>query len=915
MPVILSGYLLATGYSGPAQGQADTTKRFDRYGEPLPEGAVARLGSSQTIPPGELTSVAVSPDGTVAATGLSEYGRGHSIHVWGTATGQTIGRLARAGSRVTALCFGPGGHTLFAGYGRRIAARDASTGKEIWEQACIKDDSFHGDPDAELIVPIKDRLLVVFGGKLLCTVRGEHFESRFYHRQNAVRFLDAKTGRLLSVPTALESTVHAEVRVPLLFHDVAVSPDGKYVALLVGQADPKPGFEGSPEDQFNHTHGRLHIVETGSGKVIHAFPATAGVWYGLTFSGDRQKLAFAAGKDIGVVHIAEGRLDLLTAALPSVYPDDLVHRRAGRSWFAFQDGNKRLAVRLPDNSTQVWDVRSRRQVDPADLPWYLFETAKAGNFIASVRSNQLRVLDLRSGHVLPAFEGHRQVPLVRFALQLPDTFLSIDGTLAIQWDTRAWTAREYAMPPEGGFWRGWFYRQLVATRFDDGVSVEKGLYVRLRGDRSELRAVKDDRLVRRLAPRVRGRLVCFSATGNRFVTCDEGVYRFFDVATGKCLAEVPDKPVPGSLHDSPMLSSRGALFAMGTDDGRIHLFEVSSGKFLRTLPPASSAEWGYGGDSRKFQFSGDEKLFISEVHRYTDDERQPAATVGVALWDVSTDKLFREVVTRVQHRPFRGFLEGCTFSALTLSPDHRLIAFSEKDRKTIDIWEVASGTKRGELPGHAGAVADLAFSPDGRLLASSSEDTTILIWDVNRPFRPGKFPKSLTEQEMFVHWQTLLYADAEQADTAIWSLVHAPGDSLQFLRKQIRPVALPDRERVQSSLRALDSTDFKTRSEAEAELERHGERVLKELEATLKQKNSMDKQRCLERLLDKARRAALPFDTRERIGQWRALEVLERIGTPEAKHLVRELADGAPGAVLTEVAKSVLARMESPTKP
>jgi WD40 repeat protein len=52
----------------------------------------------------------------------------------------------------------------------------------------------------------------------------------------------------------------------------------------------------------------------------------------------------------------------------------------------------------------------------------------------------------------------------------------------------------------------------------------------------------------------------------------------------------------------------------------------------------------------------------------------------------------------------------------------------------IEIWEVASGQKRGELTGD-GPIADLAFSPDDRFLASSSDDTTILIWDLKRPLQ------------------------------------------------------------------------------------------------------------------------------------------------------------------------------------
>src|SRR5262249_34892283 len=133
-------------------------------------------------------------------------------------------------------------------------------------------------------------------------------------------------------------------------------------------------------------------------------------------------------------------------------------------------------------------------------------------------------------------------------------------------------------------------------------------------------------------------------------------------------------------------------------------------------------------------------------------------------------------------------------------------------------WEVASGTRRGELRGHEGAVASLSFSADDRQLASGSTDTTILIWDVNRPLQPAKFKERLTATELAAHWQALAQPDAAKADTAIWSLAKAPQDSVPFLKKQLRPVARPDPKRVRQLLADLDSPQFKVRARAEAEI-------------------------------------------------------------------------------------------------
>jgi WD40 repeat protein len=53
---------------------------------------------------------------------------------------------------------------------------------------------------------------------------------------------------------------------------------------------------------------------------------------------------------------------------------------------------------------------------------------------------------------------------------------------------------------------------------------------------------------------------------------------------------------------------------------------------------------------------------------------------------------------------------------------------------TVKLWDVASGTSVNTLKGHVRDVTAVAFSPDGKTLASGSRDKTIKLWDV----APGK---------------------------------------------------------------------------------------------------------------------------------------------------------------------------------
>jgi WD40 repeat protein len=244
------------------------------------------------------------------------------------------------------------------------------------------------------------------------------------------------------------------------------------------------------------------------------------------------------------------------------------------------------------------------------------------------------------------------------------------------------------------------------------------------------------------------------------------------------------------------------------------------------------------------------------------------------------------------------------FSSQTFSPDGQMLAW--RWGKTVNLMEPTTGRKLASFSGHMSSVGPLAFSADGRLLVSASIDTTALVWDVAR-FQHSGPAICLSTREQQARWADLASRDAAKAYRAIGVL--AASHSASFLRTQLHrvpPGIAAARKRFPALLIDLGSERLAVREKARLELEKLGDWIEPDLRRVLARPRSLEVHLRVKRLLAKLDGVA---PSPEVLRVLRAVEVLERMGSAEARKVLRELAKGETDNPLVQEARAALDRL------
>jgi hypothetical protein len=167
----------------------------------------------------------------------------------------------------------------------------------------------------------------------------------------------------------------------------------------------------------------------------------------------------------------------------------------------------------------------------------------------------------------------------------------------------------------------------------------------------------------------------------------------------------------------------------------------------------------------------------------------------------------------------------------------------------------------------------------------------------------------LTAEQLPAVWADFIQLDdagTKKAQDGVRALIAVPQLAVPFVRERVKQVPVPDKKRLGLLIADLESSDFRTREAATRELEKLGPLAAPALEKKLTEKLGLETQRRVESILQHAERTVL---TTEEMRGIRAVEVLQGIGSEGAIAVLKDLAKGADGAVLTIRARQALASL------
>ncbi len=231
--------------------------------------------------------------------------------------------------------------------------------------------------------------------------------------------------------------------------------------------------------------------------------------------------------------------------------------------------------------------------------------------------------------------------------------------------------------------------------------------------------------------------VLFSPDGTQLAVLGYGrPLGLWDVASGKQIHQFHERD---SQPDGAAFSPDGTLLAEG--DTAVRLWDTRTGALRRALPAAEASQRAvvFTPDGNTLISAGHDKLIhlwnphtgesLGKLEGHDASAFRLAITKdGKTLASTGDDKVIR-FWDLARRKPVLE-IKGLDYVVeLAFSPDGRSLASAEESHGPARVWDVRTGQERFRLGDDASRGKAVAYSPDGVLLASGHSDGAIRLWD------------------------------------------------------------------------------------------------------------------------------------------------------------------------------------------
>lgn len=687
------------------------------------------------------TRMVFSADGKLLATGTY---RSNTIKLWETATNRKLRDLSSSGQATVALA--PA--IAFSRDSRFIAASSSDNSVTVWDVLSGRELHRLGGAGHGSIM-----------GSLGVFFIGFASDNRLVTVSDAARVWDLSSGRELR---SLEIGMQGVAAINGSDGGMTLSPDGTQLAFLSEDVDMEvrvveldSGREVRrvklPEDRIDSAqvsvspdrrllvagiHNRRFKLWDLTARKDHELGPTSKEFCQVKFSRDGRLLALSDNYTVRLWDVATVR------ELPAVKVPNSGAFPQSDAYIAFSDDGKRIATGGFDTDIIVWETETGKR-----LSNLIGRANMAYNVVFSSDGNELTSggrtrWDLRTGR------GVRITPDTgekTYGVATPDGRLVVVRKAS----TNVLTVIEspsgkhlFTLTPsdEAGIVQRTRFSAdsamlaVVYSVVEDQRPTQTGSFTR--GAQIKIWDLKSGRELRSLTPSQIPMDAEFSADGRAIaVIGGMGQVSLWDVQSGSRLRDLTSSPMatfmppatikPGQMPTMPNMSeiaamvtnTLGAMSAGTMGQTVTSLAFTGDGRLLATGGVESKANIDLAammsGAMNQRPKKGSKTPDPADMMR----DLKVEAVGQVQLWDVTTG---RPIAALKGH--------GRGVSKVAFSRDGKLLASGGTDN-TIKIWDVGTRSELRTLAGHTAAIESIDFSPDGRLIASASDDGSTFLWD------------------------------------------------------------------------------------------------------------------------------------------------------------------------------------------